>query len=546
VPVLAFSLDARMNLTGKPVRATLDGRVSRVALAGRERRELWRVAGAKFRAEAAGVPERPAMTIDLVWYIERDEDGAPAALYFPAETPVEQRRVLEYLSGALVRPPTGPVESHPRVRRERDAMGWFDVRYRRVGPAVERVKLAYDRSSSGLDWKIERSHWSLRGDGTGELAALSGSERLSGAADPLRVELETALQANAISSGELAVAPLPAGSLRYVFGTAGEPTRIERDRIVVQGADLDTVLTSLTGAAMNKLPWEALYRGAALLRLDPSRLSQVAAYSKAHPAFYEAAVQLVAETDSAPAQAMLVDWIAAHDGAEPYRMALRAIVHRIHHPAPALVDYLLARVARADEHADDHVIESFGALAALTGQAAAQDDARAAGWLRALLELCDRNPGKRLRPGCVAQLGVVQRPEALATVLRSSEDSDVDVRKASIDGLGRQQDPKATTRLLAALAHDPRPEIRGRAAGALSVDGLVRGRQALTAALDNDDSEVVRVEVVRALGRLVRSDATVSKALERALRREPSAWVRREINRMLGNTNDGEHRRETR
>jgi hypothetical protein len=95
-------------------------------------------------------------------------------------------------------------------------------------------------------------------------------------------------------------------------------------------------------------------------------------------------------------------------------------------------------------------------------------------------ELLQKDPDAMVRAQCAHYLGKFQHKEAMPSLIKAADDSDVFVRQEAVWALGEMKDNSAVPKLLDLLEHDTNAEVRHRSAQALekigdpkAVDGLI-------------------------------------------------------------------------
>ena len=124
---------------------------------------------------------------------------------------------------------------------------------------------------------------------------------------------------------------------------------------------------------------------------------------------------------------------------------------------------------------------------------------------------------------------------AVRGLVAALADSDVEVRRAAVHGLGSTQDPRAVDALIQALRSDSDVEVRKQAAWALGQIEDRRAVAALSQALREDRAAAVRSQAAWALGQM--EDPASATALGAALR-DDDAGVRRNAVWALGQIED--------
>lgn len=472
--------------------------------------------------------------------------GMPTAFEFAADTPAEQRAMLEQ----LVR--TFQVAMRPDaswVTHESSATGPYQATYLRTSPTQWQKSKQRIGGAPGAAARPEiRSKESIRIEGDGDwIASMTVDEttRSQGQAGPdFELTNRATLERRADPSAR---AVDDADAWRFAAAAAAAPAvrasdaarPLSRDEAKQQLADnVATLQAARSGRNVS------VHKIRDLLRADPAMPTVLLAAMKSNP-FDDrtrADLYLAFELAGTPgAQAALVSVISDSSWSE--RDAMRAIVALagVARPTPQTIDALWAAArqgAAGDERSDLANTATFALGSAGQALSSAGDPAYGAvrgGLLQGAVSASDAAQ----RANFIHALGNTRDPSLSADVVPFLDDPAPAVRGAAAQSLANLGTDQAAGALVTRFEQERNSAVRGAIAESLvSWTAPSAGAMAsMRAAIGSEPDENTRYQMARALGRNLATHPENRAALQALMRTEQSRRVRQQVAESLAGPN---------
>jgi hypothetical protein len=479
-------------------------------------------------------------------YVAQDARGRVLAVHFDATQDAMARRLVRSLLAAT----QFVAESGSQwSTEETDTTGDFESEYRTGGSANTYVKTkrrylrvaAPDPRGPDLLPRL-RGHLAFTLFEDGHVKEAAGSdvvERGGGGPGLPRVRAETRV---ALTSVGVDHQPLSLSDFQAVRATlwaerlaprdGAEPGAASADRQLVGGAKPGELMRLLARETKPKAREEARARLAALFRLEPAEAERAAREvlaGQANPSLAEQVVEALGSAGTPEAQRALASVL------EEARLRPETLTHaarvasRVERPTVALAEAL----GRTVDGARDASVRNTAALAvgAVLKGLEPLEPGRGHALLEAMLKRCH---ARRVEPVvCLGTLANAGSPRGLAYARSALLHPAATVRAAAAEALRAIPGAEVEALLDQVLLGDPSPRVRAQAATAMSQRVAGPHLRAVATALRSEQSESVRLELVRMLGGLKAVDEVALALLRDVADNDASEKVRRLASSLL-------------